>query len=37
MTAGAVVAVLLVLLLVAAMAWAWREADKAEAADRIEL
>lgn len=37
MTAGAVVAVLLVVVLVAAMAWAWREADKAEASDRIKL
>lgn len=33
MTVGMVAAVLLVLLLVAAMAWAWREADKAEAID----
>ena len=32
-----VVAVLIVLGLFAAMAWAWREADKAERADGIEL
>lgn len=32
-TPGAVAAVLLVALFVAAMAWAWREADKAEAID----
>jgi Tfp pilus assembly protein PilO len=32
-TIGVVVAVLLVALLVAAMAWAWYEADKADAID----
>lgn len=34
MTVGAVVAVGLLLLFAAALAWVWREADKAEAVDR---